>query len=80
MRRPELDYILSTMLDSQPEVSDLLFTADKPLQVESFGELKPVYMEVPIEKLTPYREEIRRCIQTSTFGMLFAMRRLPAGR
>ena len=42
MRRPELDYILSTMLDSQPEVSDLLFTVDKPLQVESFGELKPV--------------------------------------
>jgi len=37
MRRPELDYILSAMLDSQPEVSDLLFTVDKPLQVESFG-------------------------------------------
>ena len=42
MRRPELDHILTTMLDSQPEVSDLLFTVDKPLQVESFGELKPV--------------------------------------
>ena len=42
MRRPELDYVLATMLDSQPEVSDLLFTVDKPLQVESFGELKPV--------------------------------------
>ena len=42
MRRPELDYVLSTMLDSQPDVSDLLFTVDKPLQVESFGELKPV--------------------------------------
>ena len=38
MRRPELDYLLAAMLDSQPEVSDLLFTADKPLQVESFGE------------------------------------------
>ena len=32
MRRPELDYILSTMLDSQPEVSDLLFTVG-PLPV-----------------------------------------------
>ena len=40
MRRPELDHILGTMLDSQPDVSDLLFTVDKPLQVEALGELK----------------------------------------
>jgi twitching motility protein PilT len=58
MRRPELDYILSVMLDSQPEVSDLLFTVDKPLQVESFGELKPVSLEMPIEKLTPFQTEM----------------------
>jgi twitching motility protein PilT len=58
MRRPELDYILSVMLDSQPEVSDLLFTVDKPLQVESFGELKPVSLDMPIEKLTPFQTEM----------------------
>ena len=58
MRRPELDYILSTMLDSQPEVSDLLFTVDKPLQVESFSELKPVQLETNVEKLTPYQTEL----------------------
>ena len=58
MRRPELDAILTTMLDSQPEVSDLLFTADKPLQVESFGELKPVACDPPIEKLTPFQTEM----------------------
>jgi twitching motility protein PilT len=58
MRRPELDYILSTMLDSQPDVSDLLFTVDKPLQVESFGELKPVTLDFPIEKLTPFQTEM----------------------
>jgi twitching motility protein PilT len=58
MRRPELDIILSTMLDSQPEVSDLLFTVDKPLQVESFGELKPVPFDPPLEKLTPYQTEM----------------------
>jgi twitching motility protein PilT len=58
MRRPELDYILNTMLDSQPEVSDLLFTVDKPLQVESFGDLKPVVTDPPIEKLTPYQTEM----------------------
>src|SRR5580765_7327648 len=58
MRRPELDYILTTMLDSQPEVSDLLFTVDKPLQVESFGELIPVTCEPPIERLTPFQTEM----------------------
>jgi len=58
MRRPELDNILNTMLESQPEVSDLLFTSDKPLQVESFGELKPVTFDPPIEKLTPFQTEM----------------------
>src|SRR6478736_1038479 len=57
MRRPELDHILNTMLDSQPEVSDLVFTVDRPLQVESFGELKPVTLDPAIEKLTPYHTE-----------------------
>ena len=58
MRRPELDYILTTMLDSQPEVSDLLFTVDKPLQVEAVGELQPVTLDPPIEKLTPFQTEM----------------------
>src|SRR6266481_5086481 len=58
MRRPELDYLLTTMLNSQPEVSDLLFTVDKPMQVESFGELKQVTSEPPIEKLTPFQTEM----------------------
>lgn len=58
MRRPELDHILTTMLDSQPEVSDLLFTVDKPPQVESFGELKPVTLDPFIEKLSPFQTEM----------------------
>jgi twitching motility protein PilT len=58
MRRPELDIILNTMLESQPEVSDLLFTVDKPLQVESFGELKPVDFDPPIPVLTPFQTEM----------------------
>jgi len=58
MRRPELDYLLTTMLDSQADVSDLLFTVDKPLQVESFGELKPVAFEPPIEALSPFQTEM----------------------
>ncbi|MDR3377242.1 MAG: PilT/PilU family type 4a pilus ATPase [Verrucomicrobiae bacterium] len=57
MRRPELDQIMSAMLASQPEVSDLLFTSDRPPQVESYGELKPVTFDPPIEKLTPFQIE-----------------------
>jgi twitching motility protein PilT len=58
MRRPELDHILSTMLGSAPEVSDLLFTVDKPLQVEAAGELIPVTCDPPLTKLTPYQTEM----------------------
>src|SRR5665213_4617550 len=57
MRRPELDQILTTMLASQPEVSDLLFTSDRPPQVEAYGELKPVIFDPPIGKLTPFQIE-----------------------
>jgi twitching motility protein PilT len=58
MRRHELDYVLSTMLESQPEVSDLLFTVDRPLQVEADGVLRPVTCEPAIERLTPYQTEM----------------------
>src|SRR5580698_339061 len=58
MRRPELDQILTTMLASQPEVSDLNFTVDRPPQVEAYGELQPVVLDPPIEKLTPYQIEM----------------------
>src|SRR6266705_1768929 len=58
MRRPELDYLLTTMLDSQPEVSDLNFTVDKPLQVEALGELHPVSCEPQITRLTPFQTEM----------------------
>jgi twitching motility protein PilT len=57
MRRPELDQIFTTMLASQPEVSDLNFTVDRPPQVEAYGELQPVVLDPPIENLTPYQIE-----------------------
>lgn len=58
MRRHELDYILGTMLESNKDVSDLNFTGDKPLQVESEGQLVPVPLDPPIENLTPYQTEM----------------------
>ena len=45
------------MLASQPEVSDVLLTAGRPPQVEAYGELKPVVLDPPIEKLTPFQIE-----------------------
>src|SRR5499433_2389177 len=57
MTKAELDYILGTMLDSQRIVSDLNITVDKPLQVESLGDLVPVGIEPPIERLTPFQTE-----------------------
>jgi len=58
MRRNELDYILGTMLESQKEVSDLLFVVDRPLQVEAEGRLMPVACTPPFDRLTPYQTEM----------------------
>lgn len=57
MRRNELDYLLSTLLDYHKEVSDIIFTVDKPPQVEVAGELVPVPTNPPIDRLTPYQTE-----------------------
>jgi twitching motility protein PilT len=57
MKKAELDYILGTMLDSHKNVSDLNITADKPLQVESSGELVSVIIEPPVDRLTPFQTE-----------------------
>ncbi len=58
MRRNELDYILSTMLDFRANVSDLIFTVDKPPQVEADGVLVPVpFTPLPLEKLTSFQTE-----------------------
>ncbi|HWN93478.1 MAG TPA: PilT/PilU family type 4a pilus ATPase [Methylomirabilota bacterium] len=58
MRRNELDYILGTMLDFRANVSDLIFTVDKPPQVEAEGVLLPVPLDPPVESLTPFQTEM----------------------
>src|SRR5712692_7801710 len=57
MRTPDLDKILSAMLKTYDGISDLNFSVGHPLQVEDFGELKPVSVDPPIEALTPYQTE-----------------------
>ncbi len=58
MRKQQMDYILTTMLESYDNVSDFNITVDKPFQVESSGELKPVTLNPPIERITPFQAEI----------------------
>ncbi len=57
MRQQEVDHILTGMLSSHEDVSDLNMTVDKPFQVESSGQLLPVSLKPPVEKLTPFQTE-----------------------
>ncbi|MEO6872345.1 MAG: PilT/PilU family type 4a pilus ATPase [Chthoniobacterales bacterium] len=45
------------MLNTYDGIPDLNFTVGHPLQVEDFGELKPVFVDPPIEQLTPFQTE-----------------------
>ena len=58
MRKQEIDYILTRMLDAYGNVSDLNITAGKPFQVETSGELIRVDTDPPFEELTPFQTEI----------------------
>jgi len=58
MRQQQIDYILSAMLESYDKVSDFNITVDKPLQVETSGQLQPVSVSPPIDRLTPFQSEI----------------------
>ncbi len=58
MRKQELDYILTRMLDAYGNISDLNITVGKPLQVETSGQLTSVDTEPAFEELTPFQTEI----------------------
>ncbi len=58
MKKQQIDHILSKMLDSHPNVSDLNFTPGKPLQVESSGQLIQVEMSPNFNILTAFRTGI----------------------
>ncbi|MFQ5673882.1 MAG: type IV pilus twitching motility protein PilT [Nitrospinales bacterium] len=58
MRQPELDHILTSMLEAFGDISDLNITVGKPLQVEVSGKLTGVPLQPPIEKLTPFQTEM----------------------
>jgi twitching motility protein PilT len=58
MRKPEIDHLLTKMVESNVNISDLILTADKPFQVEASGSLVGVALEPAFEKLTPFQTEI----------------------
>jgi len=58
MKKHQIDHILSKMLDSHKNVSDLNLTPGKPLQVESSGQLATVKIEPDYVILTPFQTEI----------------------
>ncbi|NVM23903.1 MAG: PilT/PilU family type 4a pilus ATPase [Desulfobacterales bacterium] len=58
MRKQETDHIMTRMLDSHGNVSDLNITEGRPFQVESDGVLNPVDLDPPFNELTPFQTEI----------------------
>jgi twitching motility protein PilT len=58
MRKQQIDYILTSMLESYDNVSDLNMTVDKPFQVEASGQLMQVPLTPPIERITPFQSEV----------------------
>ena len=58
MRKPEIDHILTRMMESNVEISDFILTVDKPFQVEAAGQLVRVELRPHFEKLTPFQTEI----------------------
>jgi twitching motility protein PilT len=58
MRKQEIDYIMTRMLDSHSNVSDLNITVGRPFQVESDGLLCPVDLDPPFPELTSFQTEV----------------------
>ena len=58
MRKAELDFILTTLLEAHGNISDLNITVGKPFQVETSGQLTGVTMHPPMPKITPFQAEI----------------------
>ena len=58
MKQTEIDYWITSMLESYDNVSDLNITVGKTLQVESAGVLMPVSVTPPVQELTPFQAEV----------------------
>ncbi|MCX7823544.1 MAG: PilT/PilU family type 4a pilus ATPase [Syntrophobacterales bacterium] len=57
MKKEDLDFLLSKILDEYPHLSDINFTVGHPPQAEVHGVLRPVLFEFGIRELIPYHTE-----------------------
>lgn len=58
MRKLDVDALLTTMVDSHENVSDVIFTVDRPPLVETNGELVTVPEQTAIGNLSPFQTEV----------------------
>ncbi len=58
MRLTELDFILSKIIAAYPQVSDIIMTVGRPLQVEAYGKLVPVQLNLASKVLTSFQTEV----------------------
>ena len=78
MRQPELNTILSTMLDSHPGISDVVFSVGRPFQVESYGELKEVQVHPSVGSLTRFQTEQIALTAAATGHLVFGTLHTPS--
>lgn len=58
MRQVELDFILSKIVENYPQISDINLTVGRPFQVEVYGNLVPVQLNLSTQILTPFQTEV----------------------
>lgn len=58
MKQPEIDYWITSMLETYNKVSDLNITVGKPLQVETDGQLAPIKVKPEVKEITPFQAEV----------------------
>jgi len=58
MQKSQIDYILSKMLESHSNVSDLNITVNKKFQVETSGQLVELDFKPQIDNISPFQAEI----------------------
>lgn len=63
IQRAQLDHILNQILDFAPDTSDIIFTVNKPIQVELHGELRDARITPNPGPLLPFQvEAVAMCL------------------
>jgi twitching motility protein PilT len=58
MRLNELNHLFSKIVDQYPQISDINLTVGHPVQVEVYGQLLPVQLNLGSKVLTPFQTEV----------------------